>query len=101
MQLGMVGLARMGANMVRRRLRGGHACVAFVLYPEPVEQPVAEGATGARSLEELVGELEPPQSVWLMVPAAPGGDSVISRSGDTAVEDWAGGGAWEVSCACA
>lgn len=87
MQLGMVGLARMGANMVRRRLRGGHACVAFVLYPEPVEQPVAEGATGARSLEELVGELERPQSVWLMVPAAPGGDSVISRSGDTAVED--------------
>ena len=70
MQLGMVGLGRMGANMVRRLLRAGHECVAFDMHPEPVQQLVAEGATGARSLEKLVGELERPRAVWLMVPAA-------------------------------
>ncbi|HJY25734.1 MAG TPA: NAD(P)-binding domain-containing protein, partial [Actinomycetes bacterium] len=70
MQLGMVGLGRMGANMVRRLLRAGHGCVAFDVHPEPVRQLAAEGATGAGSLEELVGELERPRAVWLMVPAA-------------------------------
>jgi 6-phosphogluconate dehydrogenase len=70
MQLGMVGLGRMGANMVRRLLRAGHVGVAFDTHPEPVEQLVGEGATGARSLEEMVGELERPRAVWLMVPAA-------------------------------
>jgi 6-phosphogluconate dehydrogenase len=70
MQLGMVGLGRMGANMVRRLLRAGHGCVAFDTHPEPVRELVAEGATGAASLEELVSELERPRAVWLMVPAA-------------------------------
>src|SRR5262245_1552769 len=70
MQLGMVGLGRMGANMVRRLLRAGHECVAFDTHPEPVREMTAEGATGVGTLEELVGALERPRAVWLMVPAA-------------------------------
>jgi 6-phosphogluconate dehydrogenase len=70
MQLGMIGLGRMGANMVRRLLRGGHSCVAFDVHPEPVQALVKEGAEGAHSLDELVKKLTRPRAVWLMVPAA-------------------------------
>src|SRR3954447_1342186 len=70
MQLGMVGLGRMGANMVRRLQRGGHDCVAFDRHPENVQAVVAEDATDASSLEELVAKLDKPRSVWLMIPAA-------------------------------
>jgi 6-phosphogluconate dehydrogenase len=70
MQLGMIGLGRMGANMVRRLLRGGHQCVAFDVYPDPVNALVKEGATGAFTLDELVQKLRKPRAVWLMVPAA-------------------------------
>jgi 6-phosphogluconate dehydrogenase len=70
MQLGMVGLGRMGANMVRRLMRGGHRCVVYDAQPAAVAQLEAEGATGAHSLAELVARLEPPRAVWLMVPAA-------------------------------
>jgi 6-phosphogluconate dehydrogenase len=70
MQLGMIGLGRMGANMVRRLLRGGHQCVAYNVHPEPVEALVKEGAEGASSLDELVKKLARPRAVWLMVPAA-------------------------------
>ena len=70
MQLGMIGLGRMGANMVRRLLRDDHECVVFDLDPDAVKQLAGEGATGAESMEDLVGKLEPPRSVWLMVPAA-------------------------------
>jgi 6-phosphogluconate dehydrogenase len=70
MQLGMIGLGRMGANMVRRLMRAGHECVAFDVSPEAVQQLSAEGAVGAETLEDLVGKLEPPRAVWLMVPAA-------------------------------
>ena len=70
MQLGMVGLGRMGANMVRRLQRGGHDCVAFDRHPENVQAVVAEGATGASSLEELVAKMDKPRAVWLMIPAA-------------------------------
>ena len=69
MQIGMVGLGRMGANMSRRLLDGGHEVVAFDVDPAAVEQLVAEGAAGAESLEALVGKLSSPKAVWLMLPA--------------------------------
>jgi 6-phosphogluconate dehydrogenase len=70
MQLGMIGLGRMGANMVRRLLRGGHQCVVFDRSAKAVEDLVKEKATGATSLAEFVKKLEKPRAVWLMVPAA-------------------------------
>jgi 6-phosphogluconate dehydrogenase len=70
MQLGMIGLGRMGANMVRRVLRGGHRCVAHDVRESAIVAVEADGAQGARSLEELVAALEPPRAVWIMVPAA-------------------------------
>jgi len=70
MQLGMVGLGRMGANMVRRLLRGGHDCVVFDMAPATVQELVAQNAVGAASLADLVGKLMQPRAVWLMVPAA-------------------------------
>lgn len=70
MQLGMVGLGRMGTNMVRRLLRGGHQAVVYDVNPEAVARMEAEGAVGARSLAELAAKLTPPRAVWLMVPAA-------------------------------
>src|SRR5215831_5922300 len=70
MQLGMVGLGRMGANMVRRLLRGGQHCVVFDRSPKAVEELAEEKATGAASLPDLVKKLEKPRAVWLMVPAA-------------------------------
>jgi 6-phosphogluconate dehydrogenase len=69
MQIGMVGAGRMGANMVRRLLRGGHSCVVHSLAASEIEPLVAEGATGASSLAELVARLGAPRAVWLMVPA--------------------------------
>ncbi len=69
MQLGMVGLGRMGANLVRRLLRDGHECVVFDLDARAVQALVDEGATGAGSMEELVAKLRPPRAVWVMVPA--------------------------------
>ncbi len=70
MQLGMVGLGRMGANMVRRLLKGGHQCVVFNRSPKAVNELVQEKAVGSSSLQELVKKLEKPRAVWLMVPAA-------------------------------
>ncbi len=69
MQLGMIGLGRMGANMVRRLMRGGHQCVVFDRSPKSVEQLAAEGAAGAASLDEFVGKLTKPRAAWIMVPA--------------------------------
>jgi 6-phosphogluconate dehydrogenase len=69
MQLGMVGLGRMGANMTRRLLRGGHECVVFNRSPGPVAAMAKEGATGAASLAGLAERLARPRAVWLMVPA--------------------------------
>src|SRR5712671_6447676 len=69
MQLGMVGLGRMGANMARRLIRGGHDCVVFDMSPKAVQGLVAEKATGAADLRDLVNKLEKPRAVWLMVPA--------------------------------
>jgi 6-phosphogluconate dehydrogenase len=70
MQLGMIGLGRMGANMVRRLMKGGHECVVFDLSPDSVKALADEGAVGSESMEDFVGRLEKPRSVWLMVPAA-------------------------------
>jgi len=70
MQLGMVGLGRMGANMVRRLLKTGHDCVVFDMSPAAVSELTRENAVGATSLSDLVKKLEKPRAVWLMVPAA-------------------------------
>jgi 6-phosphogluconate dehydrogenase len=70
MQLGMIGLGRMGANMVRRLLAGGHDCAVFDVSTKAVRELVREGAAGASSLVDLVNELNGPRAIWLMVPAA-------------------------------
>ena len=70
MQLGMIGLGRMGANMVRRLLRGGHNCVVFDTSQKSVNALVEEKAVGSSSLEDFVAKLEKPRAIWLMVPAA-------------------------------
>ena len=70
MQLGMIGLGRMGANMVRRLLKKGHGCVVLDMSPKVVSELAAENAVGAASLADLVKKLEKPRAVWLMVPAA-------------------------------
>jgi len=70
MQLGMVGLGRMGANMVRRLIRGGHECVVFDVFPKAVEALAAEKATPSSSFADLAKKLAKPRAVWLMVPAA-------------------------------
>ena len=70
MQIGMIGLGRMGASMVTRLLRGGHDCVVHDRAPEGVAQLVALGARGAASLQQFVDALQAPRAVWLMVPAA-------------------------------
>ena len=70
MQLGMVGLGRMGANMVRRLLKGGHSCVVFDTSPKAVKELAREKAVGASSLADLVKKLKKPRALWLMVPAA-------------------------------
>jgi 6-phosphogluconate dehydrogenase len=69
MQLGMIGLGRMGANLVRRLLRDGHRCVVYDVNPDAIKQLEEEGADGASTLEEFVGKLETPRALWIMVPA--------------------------------
>src|SRR5206468_10426775 len=70
MQLGMIGLGRMGANMVRRLLNGGHQCVVFDMSPKAVNELAQEKAVGSSSLADLAKKLAKPRAVWLMVPAA-------------------------------
>jgi 6-phosphogluconate dehydrogenase len=70
MQMGMIGLGRMGANMVRRLMRGGHACTVYARSADTVAAMVAEGATGASSPKDLAAQLARPRVLWLMVPAA-------------------------------
>jgi 6-phosphogluconate dehydrogenase len=70
MQLGMIGLGRMGANMVRRLMKAGHDCVVYDVSPDSVKSLAGEGATGSESMADFVGKLEKPRSIWLMVPAA-------------------------------
>ncbi len=70
MQLGMIGLGRMGANMVRRLMKDGHECVVFDVNQDAVKELEGEGATGAATIEELCSKLSAPRNVWMMVPAA-------------------------------
>jgi 6-phosphogluconate dehydrogenase len=69
MQLGMIGLGRMGTNLVRRLMRDGHRCVAYDVNPDVVKALEAEGATGAESLADFAGKLDRPRNIWIMVPA--------------------------------
>ena len=69
MQIGMIGLGRMGANMVRRLMRAGHQAVVFDVQPKSVDALKSEGATGTSSLADFVKSLTPPRTIWLMVPA--------------------------------
>ena len=92
MQLGFIGLGRMGANMVRRLLRDGHEIVVYNRTPEKTREIVGEGAIGAFSIEELVGKLAAPRAVWIMVPAGDATEAQIVellehlRPGDTIVD---------------
>jgi 6-phosphogluconate dehydrogenase len=80
MQIGMIGLGRMGANMVRRLIRKGHSCVVFNRSPQPVQELVKEKAIGAASLADMVKKLEKPRAIWLMVPAAVVDDTIAELS---------------------
>ncbi|MCI0428362.1 MAG: decarboxylating 6-phosphogluconate dehydrogenase [Nitrospiraceae bacterium] len=77
MQLGMIGLGKMGANMVRRLMRGGHQCVVFDVHPENVQRLTGEGTIGARSLDDLVSRLRAPRAVWVMVPAGEATETTV------------------------
>jgi 6-phosphogluconate dehydrogenase len=81
MQLGMVGLGRMGANLVRRLMRDGHRCVVYDLDADAVRELAGEGAVGATSFEDLVAKLETPRAVWLMLPAAVVGPTLDELAG--------------------
>jgi 6-phosphogluconate dehydrogenase len=91
-QLGMIGLGRMGANMVRRLMRGGHSCVVFDMNPANVKEMAAEGATGAASLDDFVAKLTKPRAAWVMVPSgAPTEETVMKlaeklESGDVIID---------------
>jgi len=78
MQIGMVGLGRMGANMVRRLMRGGHTAAVFDLGADRVRELECEGAVPAVAIEELVRVLAPPRTVWLMVPAGAPTEQMVS-----------------------
>jgi 6-phosphogluconate dehydrogenase len=92
MQLGMIGLGRMGANMVRRLMRGGHQCAVFDLNPANVSGLAAEGATGATSMEDFVAKLTKPRAAWVMVPAGAATESTVMKlaglmePGDTIID---------------
>ena len=92
MQLGMIGLGRMGGNMVRRLMRGGHECVVYAADPKEVSALESEGATGTRSIADLVGKLAQPRAVWVMVPAGEVTDQVVRElaehldRGDTVID---------------
>jgi 6-phosphogluconate dehydrogenase len=80
MQIGMIGLGRMGANMVRRLIRKGHSCVVFNRSPQAVNELVKEKAIGATSLADVVNRLERPRAIWLMVPAAVVDSTIVDLS---------------------
>ncbi len=79
MQLGMVGLGKMGANMTRRLMRGGHQVVVSDLSADSVKKLAGEGATGSTSLDDLIGKLTPPRAVWIMVPAGAATEATVQK----------------------
>lgn len=79
MELGMIGLGRMGANMTERLVRGGHRIISYDRSPEAIQQVVDKGATGGRSLADLVKQLTPPRAIWLMVPSGDPVDQTIEQ----------------------
>ena len=87
MQLGMIGLGRMGGDMVRRLMRGGHACVVFDLNAQTVKQFEQDGATGAASLDELIQRLPPPRAVWVMLPAGAATDETVNALAEKMAAD--------------
>jgi 6-phosphogluconate dehydrogenase len=97
MQIGMVGLGRMGSNMVRRLMKGGHECVVTDLSADAVASLTREGASGAQSLKDLVATLRPPRAVWVMVPAGNPTEQTVTtlgdlmQAGDTIID---GGNSW-------
>jgi 6-phosphogluconate dehydrogenase len=82
MQLGMVGLGRMGAGIARRLMKDGHRCVGYDVFPDAVKALEADGATGSGSLEEFAAKLEKPRAAWVMVPAGDITDKTIASLGD-------------------
>jgi len=87
MQLGIIGLGRMGANIARRLMRGGHECVVFDIRPQSVAQLSGEGAVGAKSIADLVAKLKAPRAVWMMLPAAIVDDTIADVSQHLAADD--------------
>jgi 6-phosphogluconate dehydrogenase len=81
-QLGMVGLGRMGANLVRRLMRDGQDCIVYDVNPDPIEELQGEGATGASSLKELAEKLDAPRAVWVMVPAGETTETTVRELAD-------------------
>jgi 6-phosphogluconate dehydrogenase len=92
MQLGMIGLGRMGGNMVRRLLRGGHQCVVSDLSPQNVDTLAKEGASGSSSLDDFVAKLQKPRAAWIMVPAGDPTEQTVNtlaqkfEAGDTIID---------------
>ncbi len=87
MQLGIIGLGRMGANIARRLMRGGHECVVFDIRPQSVAALAGEGAVGADSMADLVAKLKAPRAVWMMLPAAIVDDTIGQLTGLLAADD--------------
>ncbi len=81
MQIGMIGLGRMGGNMVRRLIRGGHECVVYDLSANAIAELVADGASGAGTLDEFVQRLQPPRTAWIMVPAGDPTEGMVQELG--------------------
>src|SRR5579864_8347335 len=81
MQIGIVGLGRMGGNIARRLMRAGHSCVVYDVAPAAVRELAGEGAIGAEDVKDFVNRLQPPRAVWLMLPAGRITEQMISQLG--------------------
>jgi 6-phosphogluconate dehydrogenase len=82
MQLGLIGLGRMGANIARRLMRSGHDCVAYDVDGDAVRELAGEGARASGSLEDLVARLDPPRPVWIMLPAGAVTEQAVMQLGE-------------------